>query len=121
MSPTLVLKDGRAFLTIGMPGATRIITVLPQILINMIDRKMDIQEAINAPRFHCLADKEVLMESRIPQGVRDVLTSKGYNVVVKESFDLYFGGAQGVMIAPGTRNLYGGADPRREGSVMLYQ
>ncbi len=118
MSPTLVLKDGRPYLTIGMPGATRIITVLPQILMNMIDRKMTIQEAINAPRFHCMTDKEVFLESRILQEVRNGLTRKGYSVVVKEGFDLYFGGAQGVMIDPETRSLYGGADPRREGSVM---
>lgn len=120
ISPTLVLKDGRPFLTIGMPGATRIITVLPQILMNMIDHKMNIQEAINAPRFHCMADKEIFMESRIPQGVRDLLTRKGYGIVVKDSFDLYFGGAQGVMIDPQIGSLHGDADPRREGSVMSY-
>ncbi len=120
MSPTLVLKDDRPYLTIGMPGATRIITVLPQILINMIDHKMNIQEAINAPRFHCMVDKEIFVESRIPQEVRDGLTRKGYGVVVKEGLDLYFGGAQGVMIDPETRTLHGGADPRREGSVMRY-
>ncbi len=120
MSPTLVLKDDRPYLTIGMPGATRIITVLPQILINMIDHKMNIQEAINAPRFHCMVDKEIFVESRIPQEVRDGLTRKGYGVVVKEGLDLYFGGAQGVMIDPETRTLHGGADPRREGSVMTY-
>lgn len=120
MSPTLVLKDGRPYLTIGMPGATRIITVLPQILMNMIDRKMDIQEAINAPRFHCMADKQIFVESRIPQAVQDGLTRMGYTVIVKDAFDLYFGGAQGVMIDPQTGSLRGGADPRREGSVMAY-
>ncbi len=118
MSPTIVLKNGQPFLTIGMPGATRIITVLPQVLMNIIDRKMTIQEAINAPRFHCIQDKELFIESRIPQKVRDELTRNGYNVLVKGSFDLYFGGAQGILIDPETRSLYGGADPRREGSVM---
>ncbi len=68
-----------------------------------------------------MADKEIFMESRIPQGVRDILSRKGYKIVVKEDFDLYFGGAQGVMIDPETRGLHGGADPRREGSVMRYR
>jgi len=67
-----------------------------------------------------MVDKEIFIESRILQGVRDVLTRKGYSVVVKGSFDLYFGGAQGVMIDPETGGLRGGADPRREASAMRY-
>jgi len=118
MSPTLVLKDGKPYLTIGMPGGARIITVLPQILMNMIDHKMSIQEAIDAPRFHCMAGEEIFVESRIPEGIRNDLIRKGYELVVKEDFDLYFGGTQGVMIDPNTGKPHGGADPRREGSVM---
>jgi len=120
MSPTLVLKDGRPYLTIGMPGATRIITVLPQILMNLIDHEMNIQEAINAPRVHSMAGREIFMESRIPQEVRDDLVRAGYRLVVKKDFDLYFGGAQGVMIDTETGMRYGGADPRREGAVIGY-
>jgi gamma-glutamyltranspeptidase/glutathione hydrolase len=120
MSPTLVLKDGKPYMTIGMPGATRIITVLPQILMNIIDHKMTIQKAIDAPRIHCEADKEIFIESRIPKEVQDDLTRKGYKLVVKKDFDLYFGGTQGVIIDPKTGKPYGGADPRREGSVMGY-
>ncbi len=118
MSPTLVLKEGRPYLTIGMPGATRIITVLPQILINIIDHKMSIQKAIEAPRIHCMANEEIFIESRIPETVRNALIKAGCQLTVKKDFDLYFGGAQGVMIDPGTGKLHGGADPRREGSVM---
>jgi len=120
MSPTLVLKGGKPYMTIGMPGATRIITVLPQILINMIDHKMNIQDAINAPRIHSMAGKTIFMESRISKEVRNALIAKGYELVIKKDFDLYFGGMQGVMIDPATGTLYGGADPRREGSVMGY-
>ncbi len=86
----------------------------------MIDHKMNMQEAINAPRFHCTEDKEIFMESRIPQGARDILTHKGYGVAVKEDLDLYFGRAQGVMIDSETQSLRGGADPRHKGSVMGY-
>ncbi len=118
MSPTLVLKGGRPFLTIGMPGGTRIISVLPQILMNMIDYKMNLQEAINAPRIHCMDGEEIFMESRIPKEVQDDLVRRGYRVTVKKDFDLYFGGTQGVVTDPNTGMLHGGADPRREGSVM---
>jgi gamma-glutamyltranspeptidase/glutathione hydrolase len=120
MSPTLVLKDGKPYMTIGMPGATRIITVLPQILMNIIDHKMTIQKAIDAPRIHCEAGNEIFIESRIPKKVQDDLIRDGYKLVVKKDFDLYFGGTQGVMIDAKTGKPYGGADPRREGSVMGY-
>jgi gamma-glutamyltranspeptidase/glutathione hydrolase len=118
MSPTLMLYHGRPFLTIGMPGATRIITVLPQIIMNLIDHQMSIKDAIDAPRIHCMDGEKIFMESRIPMEVRNALTSKGYTLTLKNDFDLYFGGAQGVMIDIQTGRLRGGADPRREGFVM---
>jgi gamma-glutamyltranspeptidase/glutathione hydrolase len=113
MAPTLVLKDGKPFLTIGTPGATRIISALPQILMNIIDHKMDIQSAIEAPRIHAMT-REIFLESRIPQDVRAALTALGHPLQVRGEMDLYFGGAQGIMIAP-NGVLFGGADPRRDG------
>ncbi len=118
MSPTVLLKDGKPFLTIGMPGATRIISVLPQILINIIDHQMSLQKAIDAPRIHCITNREIFIESRIPEDVRNALIRQGCQLTVKKDFDLYFGGAQGILIDPKTGKLHGGADPRREGSVM---
>jgi gamma-glutamyltranspeptidase / glutathione hydrolase len=119
MSPTLVLKDGKPYLSIGTPGATRIISALPQILMNMIDYKMNIQEAIDAARIHCMSG-EIFMESRIPKDVQLALINKGHKLSVRKDFDLYFGGAQGVMIDPKTGTLYGGADPRRDGFAAGY-
>jgi gamma-glutamyltranspeptidase/glutathione hydrolase len=119
MSPTLVLRDGKPYLSIGMPGAARIISGLPQILMNLIDHHMNIQEAIDAPRIHCMSG-EISMESRIPENVRSALIGKGYPLDVRGDFDLFFGGAQGVLIDPATGVLYGAADPRREGAVMGY-
>ena len=119
MSPTLVLKDGKPYLSIGTPGATRIISALPQILMNMIDHKMNIQQAIDAARIHCMTG-EILMESRVPKDVQQALSNKGHKLSVRKDFDLYFGGAQGVMIDPVTGMLYGGADPRRDGFAVGY-
>ena len=119
MSPTLVLKDGKPYLSIGTPGATRIISALPQILMNMIDYKMNIQEAIDAARIHCMTG-EISMESRIPKDVQQALINKGHKLSVRKDFDLYFGGAQGVLIDPKTGTLYGGADPRRDGFAAGY-
>lgn len=119
MSPTLVVKDGKPYLSIGTPGATRIITALSQILMNIIDHKMDIQQAIDAARIHCMT-ADVFMESRIAKDVQQALTSKGHKLSVRKDFDLYFGGAQGIMIDSKTGILYGGADPRRDGFAVGY-
>ena len=114
MSPTIVLKDGKPFLSLGSPGATRIITALPQILMNVIDHRMDLQQAINAPRAHCTGT-QVDVESRIPESVREALKAQGHKLSVRGAVDLHFGGAQAVMIDPQTGRYYGAADPRRDG------
>jgi gamma-glutamyltranspeptidase/glutathione hydrolase len=119
MSPTIVLKDGKPFLALGSPGATRIITALAQILMNVIDHKMSLQEAIDAPRIHCLTG-DIFLESRIPKEVQQTLTDRGHKLSVRGAMDLYFGGAQGVMIDPKTGTLYGAGDPRRDGMARGY-
>jgi gamma-glutamyltranspeptidase/glutathione hydrolase len=52
MAPTIVLKDGRLFLVIGSPGGPRIITTVANILMGVVDYGMNLQQAVNAPRFH---------------------------------------------------------------------
>ena len=115
MSPTIVLKDGQPFMTVGSPGGTRIITAVMQIISNIIDFDMGIQEAIEAPRIHCQG-AEIRIEDRIPEEVRTQLEDIGQTVDVRGSYDLHFGGAQGVTFKDG--KLYGGADPRRDGVAV---
>lgn len=119
MSPTIVLREGKPFMSIGMAGATRIISGLPQIIMNMVDYGMDIQSAISVPRFYCSSEK-ISLESRIGPGIRKDLKGMGYEIDVRRDFDIYFGGAQGVMIDGKTGIIYGGADPRREASAAGY-
>jgi gamma-glutamyltranspeptidase/glutathione hydrolase len=52
MTPTVVLKDGQVWLVLGTPGGSRIITSVLHTLLNVVDHGMDIQEAVDAPRFH---------------------------------------------------------------------
>ena len=52
MTPTIVLKDGKPFLVTGSPGGSRIITTVLQVIVNVIDRGMDIASAVSAPRVH---------------------------------------------------------------------
>lgn len=119
MSPTVVLKGGKPCMSIGTAGAARIISVLPQIIINVVDFGMNIQEAINAPKFHCMSD-EISMESRISRKKSDELSAMGYAINRRKAYDVYFGGAQGLVLDPSTGTFYGGADPRRNGSAEGY-
>ena len=52
MSPTLVFKDGKLVMATGSPGGSRIITVVLQVIVNVIDYGLNVAEAQNAPRAH---------------------------------------------------------------------
>jgi gamma-glutamyltranspeptidase / glutathione hydrolase len=120
MAPTLVLKEGKAFLALGSPGGPRIITAVSRIIMNAIDFKMSMQEAIESPRFHNQNAAQTNIESRYPEEARKELEGKGYQFTVKGPMDLYFGGAQGIMVSPGDGKLHGGGDPRRDGVAVGY-
>src|SRR5690625_5155438 len=50
MSPTIVLKDGKPYMTVGSPGGTTIITSVAQTILNVIGYDMDLKDAIEEPR-----------------------------------------------------------------------
>lgn len=121
IAPTLVLRDGRPFAAVGTPGAARIVTTTVLLLSNLIDYDMGIQEAIEAPRFYARdTDKELSVEARVPQATVEALSGMGYTVKALGAFDLFFGGAQGIVIDGKTGARLGGADPRRDGAVVGY-
>jgi len=117
IAPTIILKDGKPFMTLGSPGATRIISALAQVIMNVIDFGMSMDEAIEAPRVHCL-NKVLHLEGRISQDTRAKLEKMGHTIKVHPDFDNYFGGAQAILIDPETGILYGGADSRRDGVAI---
>ncbi len=126
MSPTIIEKDGKAFMTVGTPGATRIFTAMVQIISDVIDFGMGIDEAIEAPRMHCYSSngkaKPIYYENRIPATTINTLKVLGNEVSEKGDYDLYFGGVQGIIIKSGFkwRRMYGGADSRRDGAAFGY-
>ena len=119
IAPTIVLKGGKPFLTLGTPGATRIVSALAQIIINVVDFGMAMDDAIEAPRIHGLG-KTLHMEGRIPADIVEALKALGHNIKMYPDFDNYFGGAQGILIDARARRLTGGADSRRDGVAMGY-
>ena len=117
MSPTLVMKDGEPFLSLGAPGTTRIITGVVQVVSKVIDHGMDIEEAINAVRMH--DDFGTLrLENRVDASVVQALEAMGHTVNTDERF-FTFPCVQAVMrLDDGT--LRGSADPRRDGYALGY-
>ena len=115
MSPTIVLKDGKVFLVTGSPGGSRIITTTLQVLMNVIDHKMNIAEATLAPRIHhqWLPD-ELRVEEGISADTKAILRAKGHDVVVKRTM----GAVQSIMVDPETGVLLGSTDMRRTGSSV---
>ncbi len=121
ISPTLVLKDGEPFMTIGTPGAGRIISTVTLLLSNIIDHGMPLQEAIEAPRFYVRdTNNNIEFEPRFSSDILGDLEAKGWGLVAKGEMDLYFGGAQGALVDFEAGELVGGADPRRDGAAIGY-
>ena len=93
-----------------------------QIISNVIDFGMGMDEAIEAARMHCYTSggkaQSIRVESRIPGITVETLKVLGNEVDVKGSHDLYFGGAQGILLEDGV--LFGGGDSRRDGVAIGY-
>jgi gamma-glutamyltranspeptidase/glutathione hydrolase len=121
MSPTLVLDpQGRPFMTLGSPGATRIITTVAQVISNIIDHGMTIQQAILAPRVFRMASGSMSVEGRISINAYNKLLEMGHQLTVRGDYDAYFGGVHGVLYNYDIGILFGGADPRRDGQAFAF-
>ncbi|HNT60189.1 MAG TPA: gamma-glutamyltransferase [Rectinema sp.] len=119
IAPTIIAKDGNPFVTMGTPGAGRIISTMVILTVNLIDFDMGVQEAIESPRFYARDTEKLLsLESRIPKETQEWLKSIGYSIKEYPPFDLFFGGAQAILVDPKTGIMHGGADPRRDGAVF---
>ena len=81
MTPTIVLKDGKLFMTAGAPGGSRISTAVLQVILNVIDFGMNVQDAVDAPRFHHQWQPDTLsLERGISPDTVAILKSRGYDV-----------------------------------------
>jgi len=111
MTPTIVLKDGKAVLVTGSPGGSRIISTVLQVIVNVLDYGMNVAAAVDAPRLHhqWLPD-EVRVEQGFPQDVLDDLKAKGHRIVTP------MGQTSANSIAITARGLEGGPDPRTRGA-----
>lgn len=115
MSPSILLKDGVPIAAFGSPGGATIINSVFQIALNLIDHEMTIQEAIDAPRISVTsATGGVSREAGFSSEAIAGLTALGHPVSGPTSI----GSVQAVVIDLQTGKQYGGADSRREGTVI---
>ena len=97
MTPTLLTKNKKPFLTIGTPGGTTIPTSVFQAIVNLVDFNMSLEDAINSPKFHhqWLPD-EVSIEKTFNQNTKTELEKMGYRVKSRGSI----GRTEGILIGP---------------------
>ncbi len=112
MSPTIVLKNGKVYMVTGSPGGPRIITTVLATLLNVIDYRMNIQDAVNAPRIHeqWLPDTIYAEPDAISPQNRLLLEKAGYRITDQKN---YWGAAESILIEPGSGIINGANDKRR--------
>ncbi len=118
MSPTIVTKGDKVFLVLGSPGGSRIITTVLQVIVNVIDHGMNLQQAVDAPRFHhqWLPDDIRIERKGFPPSLVQALEKMGYQV--KAESDM--GDVEAIEIDPKTGMRDGAADPRAGGKAVGY-
>lgn len=127
MSPTIVTRDGKLLMVVGTPGGSRIPTGVLQVMMNVIDYKMQLQEAVDAPRIHHQWLPDVIHYERngLSADTIDRLGAMGHKLSEIEygnHIAVILVGAPGLGQQPLGRNtLYGSIDPRLNlGAVAGY-
>jgi len=113
-------QKGDTRVAFGIMGGWNQSQAHAQFIANLADFKMNIQAALEAPRFskHTFGGCDVMMENRFPQKVRDELAAKGHQIEVKGMFSSAVGGGQAVMRDFAIGINYGASDPRKDGEAV---
>ena len=115
MTPTIVLRDGKLYMVLGSPGGGRIINAVLQVFLNVADFGMNMQNAVDWPRFHHQWKPDTLyMEHEFSPDTVSLLTAKGYHVERVTAM-----GEVAAILWDG-QWLQGAADGRSEGTARGY-
>ena len=114
MTPTMVLKDGKPYLLVGAPGGSRIITAVMQVILNVIDFKMNPQDAVDFPRIHhqWMPDR-FEFESGVSPDTLELLRAKGHKI--EASRPVVLARVEAILVDGGW--LQGGTDGRSNGKA----
>jgi gamma-glutamyltranspeptidase/glutathione hydrolase len=113
MMPTIAYKDGKPWLVVGTPGGSTIITTVTQLIVNMIDFKLNVDEATHQPRIYQGATDTLRVEPNFNPDTVALLERMGHKVTSDETM----GSAQSIMIENGL--FLGAPDPRRPGALAV--
>ena len=126
MTPTIVMKNNRIFMVLGAPGGSTIMTQILETLENVIDYGMNIQEAIDAPRYHMQWSPDVIYMEPYTFSVDtlNILQSKGYHFKIGPPYKTpnnsqTWGAIAIVLRDPQTEVLYGAIDSRRPAGLAV--
>ena len=117
MTPTIVVHNGKTVMVLGSPGSSKIITTVANVLMGVVDYGMNIQEAVNAPRFHNQWMPDVLnVEKWFSPDTMNALKKMGYDVQVGvgsgEDYSAYWSDAECIAIDEKTGDRLGATDGR---------
>jgi gamma-glutamyltranspeptidase / glutathione hydrolase len=121
--PAMVFKDGKLLMTYGVMGGDIQAQGHAQVLINLIDRGLNLQQAIDAPRIRYISGRGVMMEDTLPPAVIAELIARGHERVMPPAGIMHralMGGGQAIMIDPQTGALLGASDIRKDGLAIGY-
>jgi gamma-glutamyltranspeptidase/glutathione hydrolase len=125
MTPTIVMREGKPWMVVGTPGGSRIITAVALTLLNVIDFRMDIQEAVDAPRIHqqWLPDTTFVEAGALSPDTRRILESMGHKLTVPQPENhvaaILIGAPARDAPPIGRNRFYGALDPRRNTGLAL--
>ncbi|MFL5483607.1 MAG: gamma-glutamyltransferase [Gemmatimonadaceae bacterium] len=110
MTPTIVARNGQLVAVVGSPGGRTIINTVLQVILNQVDFKMGIQNAVTAPRFHHQWEPDILSieDNGVPLSTVSALEAMGYRIRMRGTQ----GTAHSIQIDPQTGSRRGFADPR---------
>jgi gamma-glutamyltranspeptidase/glutathione hydrolase len=125
MTPTIVVRDGKTVMVLGSPGSSKIITTVANVLMGVVDYGMNIQEAVNAPRFHNQWLPDVVnVERWFSPDTLNLLQHMGYNVEIGLHYGTnvspYWSDAECIAVDAKTGDRLGAADARDGGKAVGY-
>jgi gamma-glutamyltranspeptidase/glutathione hydrolase len=119
MTPTILVRDGKPFLVLGAPGGSRIINGVLQVILNVVDFHMNVQDAVDWPRFHhqWMPDQLYLEKGISPDTVA-ILRAMGHQIAPYETTNPVVARVEAILNDQGW--LQGGADGRGESKAEGY-
>jgi gamma-glutamyltranspeptidase/glutathione hydrolase len=121
--PAMVFKNDKLLMSYGVMGGDIQAQGHSQVLVNLVDREMNLQQAIDAPRIRYISGKGVMLEDTLPSDVITGLVERGHERVLPPAgikHRALMGGGQAIMIDPESGALSGASDPRKDGIAIGY-